>query len=149
MLPAAPTGANSGIISTQPPLEPTFSRSDDDSEFANESTSKQVKAKRIRKVYTPNVIELELKSSAPTWKDFATGKAPATDIDKYLCCMVWLKENLQVLNVTVDHVYTLYKAAGWPTKLSDFGQPFRSLKASGFVHSVARGEFKINHLERW
>lgn len=103
-------------------------------------------ARKDRKVVTPEVVELDLRSHSPSWKEFAEQKSPANGWERYLVCMVWLKTALKKDVIDMHHIFTLYKAAGWSTKMSDFGQTFRALRRAKLIERVQDGQYKLNHL---
>ena len=104
------------------------------------------RSSKPRKVKTPTVLELDLKSE-PTWQDFAKEHDPQTDFDRFLTVALWLKEARSIAAVTADHVYTCYRAIGWSTSIADFAKPLRNLRDRQFMNTgPTPGEYAINHL---
>lgn len=72
---------------------------------------------------------------------------PAGDMERYAVIAVWFKEQLGIPEITIDHIFTAYKALGWQAQLPpDLGQTFRNLKSNKnwFDRGSERGSYKIN-----
>jgi hypothetical protein len=115
----------------------------DEEETVEEQTqpSRPARASGAARVYrTPERLDLDLSAFAP----FAKAKNPADDFPTHhLVAAFWFKEHFGTPNVTVDHAYSAYMAAGWSTKTKDFDQPFRMLKKKGLVKRVEPGVYTI------
>ena len=85
------------------------------------------RATKPRKPTIPKVLDVDLKSGGVSFEDFATKKAPTSDLSRHLVVAYWFKKYRDAGSVTADHAFTCYKKAGWPTNIVDFAQPFRDL----------------------
>lgn len=104
------------------------------------------KASRVpRKYRSPNVIEVDLLSEVP-FATFAAQKAPTNDHKRFLTVAAWFKQHRGTDAITMDHVYTCYRAAKWPTNIEDFDLPLRTLKARKLMDRKDKGLYAINHL---
>jgi flagellar biosynthesis regulator FlbT len=110
------------------------------------ATPKRTTPSKNRKYPVPQVLDLDLTSGDVPWEAFAKQKNPTETSKKFLVVAAWLKEHRGIDSITADHVYTSFKMAGWGTGLKDFGEPFRKLKAQGWVGSSKPGTFEINHV---
>ena len=107
--------------------------------------SQPARTNRPRSYRTPEVLDIDLKSE-PSWENFAALRKLETDLDRFLTVAAWFKEARKIDTITVDHVYTCYKASKWSTNISDFSAPLRKLKHIQLVKSSGKGEYTINHL---
>ena len=98
-----------------------------------------------RKHRTPKVLNLDL-TSDPSFAAYARAKNPPSDQLKFLVVAAWFKQNRGSASITVDHVYTCYRAVNWPSDIGDFSAPLRSLKRQQFLEQTGRGAYAINHL---
>jgi hypothetical protein len=94
---------------------------------------------------TPEVLELDLKAGAISFEDFANEKSPKSDAEKYLLVAYWLKENLNIPQIGIGHIYTCFRAMKWKVQV-DIGQPLRSAKKVATFRSVSRGDYEITHI---
>jgi len=79
--------------------------------------------------------------------DFVQERSPDGDMDKYAVIAVWFKQQLGVDEITIDHIFTAYKALGWQAQLPDDpSQTFRNLKSNkNWVDTGSkRGAYKVN-----
>ncbi len=91
--------------------------------------------------------DLDLTKAPVQLTDFVQEKNPAGDMDKYAVIAVWFKQNLDTEEISVDHIFTAYKALGWQSQLPDNpSQTFRNLKSNKnwFDSGSKRGAYKIN-----
>jgi hypothetical protein len=95
----------------------------------------------------PEAVAIELESGDKSWKEFAAEKATAASSHrtKYLVAVTWLNEYRDLTTATADHVFTLYKAAGWNFDIGDPTGTFRQLRKDR-VGSLDHGSFSVNHL---
>ncbi len=100
-----------------------------------------------RKYRSPKpVTDLNMSAGGKPFEEYAREKGnPPAHQARYLVAAQWLSEYAQLPTVSVDHIYTCYKAADWTFDVSDPGFPFRQLKKDGFG-DTKRGKFTINHL---
>ena len=74
------------------------------------------KSRGPRKYRAPQVIELELGKGALPLKKFLEQKQPGdSDTRRFIVCAVWLKENLSINEVSIDHIHTCYRHMSWQT----------------------------------
>ena len=113
---------------------------------ATETTGSQVPSKP-RKYRSPKaVIDLDMNSGGKRFEDFAKEKgSPSEHTVRYLIAAAWLAQYPKIPTVSVDHVFTCYKSAGWMFDVTDPGFPFRRLKRDG-MGDTKSGKFTINHL---
>jgi hypothetical protein len=91
--------------------------------------------------------DLDLTKSPVQLADFVREKGPAGDMDRFAVIAAWFKQYLSIEEVTIDHIFTAYKALGWQAELpDDLGQTFRNLKSNKnwFDSGATRGAYKIN-----
>ena len=91
--------------------------------------------------------ELDLTKATVQLADFVREKNPEGDMDKYAVIAVWFKQHLNTEEVSIDHIFTAYKALGWQAQLpTDLSQTFRNLKSNkNWLDSGStRGAYKIN-----
>jgi hypothetical protein len=63
--------------------------------------------------------------------DFVQEKNPGGDMDKYAVIAAWFKQYLSTEEITIDHIFSAYKALGWQAQLpDDLSQTFRNLKSN-------------------
>jgi len=104
-------------------------------------------ASKPRKYRSPKpVADLDMNAGGKSFEAFVKEKgSPAEHSMRYLMAAAWLAEHAKISTVSVDHVYTCYKSAGWTFDVSDPGFPFRYLKKEG-LGDTKGGKFTINHL---
>jgi hypothetical protein len=117
----------------------------DDEESIEEVSQSSRSPRKKRVARTPDVLELDLKSGSVSFEDFAIEKAPKSDAEKYLLIAYWLKENLEITQIGIGHIYTCLRAMKWKVQ-ADIGQPLRSAKKVGTFRSVGHGEYEITHI---
>jgi len=66
--------------------------------------------------------------------------------EKNLVILAWFKDHRNDEPVTMNHVYTCYRAMKWSTAIDDFASTLRKLKSTQLVKSSGRGQYVINHL---
>jgi hypothetical protein len=99
-----------------------------------------------RKFPAPKVIaDLDLNAGAVPFEKFAMAKGnPSKHLKRYLLSAYWLKENLGIASVNMNHIFTCYKKAGWNTNMRDFSQPLRDLARNNTNGEFKDGSFTIN-----
>lgn len=100
---------------------------------------------RSRKPTVPKVLELDLKSEV-SFESFASEHNPQNEVDRNLLILAWFHLHRPDEMVTVNHVYTCYRAIKWPSGIEDFSWPLRALKKKQFISSLGLGKYEINHL---
>jgi hypothetical protein len=91
--------------------------------------------------------DLDLTKAPVQLNDFVQEKNPGGDMDKYAVIAAWFKQHLSTGEITIDHIFTAYKALGWQAQLpDDLSQTFRNLKSNKnwFDSGSKRGTYKIN-----
>jgi hypothetical protein len=93
------------------------------------------------------VHDLDLKGTgSPSFVEYAKAKAPTKHVGRYLTAALWLKEYGNSPTITVDKVYTCYKTAGWPLRISDWDVNFRNMVKSNKFRRVSPKEYAITPL---
>lgn len=87
--------------------------------------TKTAKSGTARKFPVPVVLNLDLTAGNPPLKQYLDEKKPGSDIKKYLLIAAWMKENLKIDEVGIDHIYTGYRAMNWQVP-DDVAAPLRS-----------------------
>jgi hypothetical protein len=95
----------------------------------------------------PEVLELDLKTGAKPLRQYLEEKNPTSDNRKYLLIAAWMKDNLKLDEISIDHIYTAYRHMGW-TSQRDVGAPLRSMKSQNgwFAKGKSKGTYAINHI---
>ena len=91
--------------------------------------------------------ELDLTKSSVQLRDFVEEKQPRGDMDRFAVIAAWFKQHLNIEELSIDHIFTSYKALGWQAELpDDLGQTFRNLKSNKnwFDGGSKRGMYKLN-----
>jgi len=118
----------------------------DEAAASNGVTSSPKTKPRKATISKPKILELDLKSGAKPLEAFLSEKAPESITSKYLVIAAWFKECRQIDSVTIDHVYTSFRAMSWGTgTMADLTQPFRDLKKND-RGDYQDGKFTINHI---
>lgn len=86
----------------------------------------------------PNFLnELDITKAKKDLKEFVTEKNPANVISKYLAIVYWLQKYMDVPEVTIDHVYTVFDILGWKAEMpNNPSVPLRDLKSK--THMLTR-----------
>ena len=75
--------------------------------------------------------ELDLTKTSVQLRDFVEEKQPRGDMDRFAVIAAWFKQHLNIVELSIDHIFTSYKALGWQAELpDDLGQTFRNLKSN-------------------
>lgn len=125
-------------------VEETVDNIVDEEEDASSQPARQPRAKRSSPK-TPKVIPIEMNASV-SFADFVQGKDAKSQHKKYMIAAAWLKEHRETDAVTDSHIYTCFRSIGWPTNITDFGQPLRDLKARLQYFDKSEKGYEINHL---
>jgi hypothetical protein len=91
--------------------------------------------------------DLDLTKAPVQLTDFVGEKNPDGDMDRFAVIATWFKQQLNTEEVTIDHIFTAYKALGWQAQLpGDLSTTFGNLKHSKnwFGSGSKRGAYKIN-----
>jgi hypothetical protein len=95
-----------------------------------------------RKPTVPKVLDLDLTAEV-SFESYANEHPPKSEPERNLVVAAWFKEHRGVDAITVDHVYTCYRAIKWPSGRDDFSWP---LKREQLMSSPGRGQYDINRL---
>lgn len=111
----------------------------------NEQPPISVSAPRNRKFRSPKVLELGI--NAESLRQFMEArKLGPTDAKRYLAAMVFLKQDLKIEELSMDHIHTCYRLMGWVTP-KNASMPLRNLKNAGSVHKCeGEGIYKLSHV---
>lgn len=97
---------------------------------------------------SPRVLEdLKLNKARDPLKDYIERKKPSGHNSKYLAIAGWLKDNLSLNEVTMDHIHTCYRHLGWQTP-KDASAPLRAMTSQNHWFSKAQGKgaYTLNHV---
>lgn len=116
-------------------------QTEEDDEPSNQKQSKK------RSYRTPQILEIELNSGETSFKNYFTEMgSPPADANRYLIAILWLKKYKQINEVSVDHIYTIFKFMNWPVQ-KDVGQPLRTLKNRRLLsEGSSKKMYVINHV---
>ncbi len=115
---------------------------------AEEMAAESPKAKRgAATPKQPKVLDLDLKAGSQALRPYLEEKNPTTDNRKYLLIAAWMKANLSLDEINLDHIYTAFRHMGWQSP-RDVGAPLRSMKAQNgwFGKGKEKGAYAINHI---
>lgn len=128
------------------PDQPLVDEHEEQEEETNDAPSerKQRPAPRAPKF----LDDLNLTTAKVSLQDFVKEKNPDNDVDKYVVIAVWYKQHFSTEEISIDHIFTAYKALGWQAQLPgpDPSQTLRNLKnqKNWLVSGSKRAFFKIN-----
>jgi hypothetical protein len=131
------SGAGSEAVDEQ------FAEAEDEEQAETETP--RMRESRPRKPTVPKVLELDL-TSGVSLESFAKEHLPKTEPERALVVAAYFKEHRGEDAITVNHVYTCYRAMKWPSGIEDFSWPLRYLKKEQLMASPGRGQYAINHL---
>jgi hypothetical protein len=124
-------------------VEQDEAEADDESQevVAAPKTSKPKKSKQ------PDYLdELLPPEKMKAFKEFAETKAPDTKTKRYLVATYWLREHGDSPTVNANKIYTCFRAAGWSTGFTDWGQTFHNLVFKDYLRKAGAGEFALTTL---
>ena len=141
---------SSGSVSVDAEEMPEAAAPESSAAVESENGSAEESQRSLRptsKPRTPKVINLDLKTGKIPLKEFCESKKVGeNDSRRYLVIAFWLKENLNIPAVNMDHMYTCYRFLGWQTP-ADASSPLRSMKQNGwFDKGTEKGSYSINHV---
>jgi len=115
-----------------------------------ESSDGSPKPKRSTKIKAPKLLsDLNLTDANLPLADFVKQKNPADMMDKYSVIAVWLKEQFQITEVSIDHIFTAFKHLGIESQLpTNVVKPLKNLTHSRkwFEKGNATGTYSLNWL---
>lgn len=80
------------------------------------------------------------------FKEYAAARPQTKHTKRYLVAAIWLRDVKQLPSVTIDHIYTCYKNAGWPIAFRDWDSHFRSLVGQKWMRREEPGQYAVNPL---
>jgi hypothetical protein len=102
--------------------EETPENTDEILDAVSQEAEPEPEARVARKESTPRkppnykiIPGLKFDDVKPAFAEFAAGKDPKTDLNKYLCIAYWFKHHKGAQELTVEHYFTAYKVMGWTT----------------------------------
>lgn len=99
-----------------------------------------------RQLPTPQTVDLDLTSGATPLKTFLEQKKLVGDNKRYLAIAYWLKKNLNINQIDMNHAYTCYRFMGWNVP-ADASSPLRAMKTQGWMtKGTDKGAYAINHI---
>lgn len=101
------------------------------------------KPRKPRVAKTPTVLDDIDLESEPSLKDFVAQYELTTAVDKYLVIALWFREARDIASVSVDHVYTCFRALNWSTKSNDFAKPLRNLRDEQAMRGGSKDGFSL------
>ena len=108
--------------------------------------SKQKAKNSARQFPTPQTLDLDLTTGDTPLKAFLEQKKPVGDNKRYLTIAYWLKKNLGINEIDMNHAYTCYRFVGWNVP-ADAGSPLRVMKKQGWMtKGSGKGAYAINHI---
>jgi hypothetical protein len=110
------------------------------------AASKPKAKSHSRQLPVPQPLELDLTSGDMPLKVFLEQKKPVGDNKRYLVIAYWLKKNLNINQIDMNHAYTCYRFIGWNVP-ADASSPLRVMKKQGWMTKGSnKGAYSINHI---
>jgi hypothetical protein len=82
-------------------------------------------------------------AGVPSWKEFAAGKNPQTEADKFLTASLWIQTHGGMDPFTGSHLFTCFRAMDWKTQV-DMVQPLRGLKSKkSYYENPEHGKWRL------
>ncbi len=112
-----------------------------------QAPARTAKPRAKRTPPTPKILEDPgFTEGSPTWPEFASSKAPDSEILKVAVVATWFKRVKSIDAITIDHAYTAYKFMDWITP-DDIGQSLRNAKRTkNWFGTDGAGNWTINIL---
>ena len=99
-----------------------------------------------RKLPVPTVLDLDLTSGAVPFAQFVQEKNPGDHTKRYLVIAAWLKEQRQIDEININHIYTCYRKLNLNV-VPDVAGVLRGAKKQGWFHAGSQpGLYAINHI---
>ena len=107
------------------------------------------KPKRVVKIKAPSLLSnLKLTDAAVPLADFMKQRNPQVMLDKYAVVAVWMKEQFQITEISIDHIFTAFKHLGIESQLpTDVAKPLKNLTYTRKWFD--RGEAEITYSINW
>lgn len=123
----SPSGSNPAA-----PQKPQGSKSPATGDSISATPKKTKKFKAIPK----QVKDLNLHPAGkPSAKAFAESKAPSNARQKCVVAVYYLRETIGVPEISTDHVFTFFKAVGWPVP-ADLANMLQQAGTSGWLQTA-------------
>jgi hypothetical protein len=120
----------------------------DDEHETSQNGNGDEKPKKVRKPKAPKVLDTpKLNEAKVPLQDFMDEKQPDDMMDKYAVVAVWLKEQFNVEEISMDHIFTAFKYLGKQSELpTDVAKPLNNLLHSRKWMDKGNnaGMFKLN-----
>lgn len=108
------------------------------------------KSKKTAKFKAPALLSnLNLAQANVALAEFMKQKNPTAMWDKYAVVAVWLKQQFQITEISIDHIFTAFKHLGWESQLpTDISKPLKNLtyNRKWFGPGKDKGSYAINWL---
>ena len=108
------------------------------------------KPKRVAKIKAPKLLSApKLTDAKVALADFIAQKNPPDMMDKYAVVAVWYKEQFDVAEISLDHIFTAFKHLGIESQLPTVvSKPLNNLAYSRkwFDKGKVKGTYAINWL---
>ena len=76
------------------------------------------------------------------FKEFVELHSPASNLQKAVVAVYWLKKELEVEEVTIDQVYTAFKTLSWPIP-ADLANTLQQAGTKNYLDSKKRHDIKL------
>jgi hypothetical protein len=117
-----------------------------DGEVTPIASKPKTKNSPSRQLPTPQTLDLNLTVGDEPLKVFLEQKKPVGDNKRYLAIAYWLKKNLDINEIDMNHAYTCYRFMGWNVP-ADASSPLRGMKTQGWMtKGSGKGAYSINHI---
>jgi hypothetical protein len=108
------------------------------------------KPKRTPKPKAPKLLSAPVLTGAKiSLEEFMKKKNPDDMMDKYAVVAVWYKEEFQIAEISIDHIFTAFKHLGTESQLpTDIAKPLQNLtyNRKWFETGKDKGTYAINWL---
>jgi hypothetical protein len=100
-----------------------------------------------RRPRTPKLVDIDLRAGDIPFEEYVAQTAPQSQIEKVLVIAGWYSNYANVKEITVDHVYSGFKAMKWTDVPNDFRVPLADLaRKKEFLTKGDRRSWVLNHL---
>jgi hypothetical protein len=119
-------------------------------EEETEAVDDTAKPRRVVKLKAPKLLGTpKLTDAKVPLADFMKKKNPDAMLDKYAVVAVWYKEQFQINEICIDHIFTAFKHLGIESQLpTDLSKPLKNLtyNRKWFDAGKDKGTYAINWL---
>jgi hypothetical protein len=131
-------------LEQDPPVEEEVETAEEETE-AEDGTPKP---RRVAKPKAPKLLSgLKLTDAKVSLEAFMKEKNPKAMWDKYSVVAVWLKQEFQITEISIDHIFTAFKHLGWDSQLpTNIATPLKNLthNRKWFDVGKEKGTYAIN-----